>query len=124
MAVMPESLREPKPSEAEVVVAAQARGRRGIPSADILQSSTTMVGVCVTVIGLFRALGISRETIADNILAVDAVVFLVSAASAYSSLRLSSSRLRRAFETIADVSFLIALVVIVAVSALIAYELG
>jgi hypothetical protein len=121
---MPESLREPKAPELELSPAAQARGRRGIPSADILQASSTMVGVCVTVIGLFRVFGKSHETAADNILAVDAVAFLVSAASAYGSMRLSSSRLRRLFETTADVTFMVALVVVVAVCALIAYELG
>jgi hypothetical protein len=121
---MPESRREPKPSEVEVVPATQVRARPGIPSADILQASSTMVGVCVTVIGLFRVFGKSHETSADDILAVDAVAFLVSAASAYCSMRLSSSRLRRLFETTADVTFLVALAVIVAVCTLIAYELG
>ena len=121
---MPESRREPKPSEVEVVPATQVRARPGIPSADILQASSTMVGVCVTVIGLFRVFNKSQETVADNILAVDAVAFLVSAASAYCSMRLSSSRLRRLFETTADVTFLVALAVIVAVCTLIAYELG
>jgi hypothetical protein len=121
---MPESAHEPKHPELGAVSAFQLRAGRGIPSSDILQSASTMVGVCVNVVGLFRVLGKSQETYADNILAVDAVVFLLSAGAAYVSLRLGSPRLRRLFETAADLTFLLALAVIVVVCAIIAYELG
>ena len=55
----------------------------------IFTVSAAMVGVCLTVIGLLRVIITIRkfDTIADDILAMDAVVFLVSCLLSYWALR-------------------------------------
>ena len=67
---------------------------RGL-SAHILPTSATMVGVCMTVlsIGHLAPRGDIRVVI-DKLLAVDAIVFLVSAVLSFMSLRPGQSRLR------------------------------
>ena len=94
-------------------------------SVHIFSVSAAMVGVCLTVIGLFRAavrLGASA-TIGDNLLAVDALIFLFSCVSSYGALRTRRSLSRRRLERIADALFLTALLLMVIVTAFVAYEL-
>ncbi|MDN2712831.1 hypothetical protein O0880_25780 [Janthinobacterium sp. SUN118] len=72
---------------------------RGVParglSAHILPTSATMIGVCMTVlsIGHLAPRGDVRVVI-DKLLAVDAIVFLVSAVMSFMSLRPGHARLR------------------------------
>lgn len=89
----------------------------------IFSVSAGLVGVCLTVIGLLRVIVQSGhiDTIADNLLAIDALVFLVACLFAYLALRASGARGRR-FERIADITFLVGLTVMVVIAALIAYE--
>ena len=72
----------------------QGLSARGL-SAHILPTSATMVGVCMTVlsIGHLATRGEVRVAI-DKLLAVDAIVFLVSAVLSFMSLRPGQSRLR------------------------------
>ncbi|HWE42175.1 MAG TPA: hypothetical protein VG432_06710 [Gemmatimonadaceae bacterium] len=90
----------------------------------IFSVSAGLVGVCLTVIGLFRVIVTSQhvDSVADNLLAFDAVVFLIACLFAYLAIRSRSARTRR-FETIADIAFLLGLTIMVAVSGLIAYEI-
>jgi ABC-type Na+ efflux pump permease subunit len=93
-------------------------------SAHILAVSAGLVGVCLTVIGLFRVIIRSQhvDSIADNLLAVDALFFLVACVLAYLALRAREPMRARRIERVADVVFLFALVVMAVVSGLIAYE--
>src|SRR5687767_2681108 len=78
-------------------------------SAHILPTSATMIGVCITVIGLvrlFEAAG-DASTIIDKIVAGDSLMFLAAAFMSYLSMR--SGRRRRHLESYADVVFMIAL---------------
>ena len=83
-----------------------------------------MVGVCITVIGLFRVVSRSAhvDSIADNLLAVDAVVFLASCFLSYLALRARTRHHIRRFEQGADYLFLAGLVMLSVVGVLIAYE--
>lgn len=87
--------------------------------------SATLVGVCLTVIGLFRTVGRLRGIIslADNILSLNAIVFLASCIAAYTALRTRESHLRRRRERIADMLFLTALAMMTVTCAVIALEL-
>jgi hypothetical protein len=91
----------------------------------IFSVSAQLVGICLTVLGLFRVMirlqGVSR--IADDLLALDAIAFLGACVFAYASLRSSSEQRRRTLERVADVTFGVALVLMTAVCALIAWEL-
>jgi hypothetical protein len=91
----------------------------------IFSVSAQLVGVCLTVIGLFRVIVRLKnvDSIADNVLAADAVSFLVACSFAYASLRSRTVRRRRALEQIADVSFLASLLLMTAACGLIAWTL-
>jgi nitrate reductase gamma subunit len=93
-------------------------------SEHIFSVSAGMVGVCITVIGLFRLVSRSAhvDSIADNLLAVDALVFLASCFLSYLALRARKEQQVKRFEQIADYVFLAALTMVSVVGVLIAYE--
>ena len=78
----------------------------------IFTVSAGMVGVCLTVIGLVRVVIAVRQinTFADDLLAADAVLFLISCLSSYWSLRTRSVRRMHLVERLADAVFMLALV--------------
>lgn len=91
----------------------------------IFTASAAMVGVCLTVIGLFQLTAKLQKvsSIGDNLLAVDALTFLISCILSYTALRTRKSRRRYQIERIADFVFISALCLMVIVCALVAYEL-
>jgi len=92
----------------------------------IFTVSSGMVGVCLTVIGLIRVvitLG-SADTLADDFLAADALLFLVSCLLSYWALRSRSVRRMHRLEKIADGIFIIAMIGMVIVCALITYTIS
>ena len=85
-----------------------------------------MVGVCLTVIGLVRVvitLG-TADTLADDLLAADALLFLVSCMLSYWALRSRGLRRMHRLERIADGIFIVAMVGMVVVCALITYTVS
>ena len=91
----------------------------------IFTVSSAMVGVCLTVIGLVRVvitLG-SADTLADDFLAADALLFLVSCLLSYWALRSRGLRRMHRLEKIADAIFIIAMIGTVVVCALITYTI-
>jgi hypothetical protein len=93
-------------------------------SQHILPTAATMVGVCVTVVSIVRLLEATapHASIIDNVLAGDAVLFLVSALLSYGSLRTPGSTPR--LERYGDLVFLSALTILVASSIMLAWEIG
>jgi hypothetical protein len=89
----------------------------------ILSVSAGMVGVCLTVIGLFRVITELKnvDTIGDNLLAVDALAFLTSFILSYIALRRHESKRNYRLEKIADAIFLTALCMMAVICGLIAY---
>lgn len=94
-------------------------------NAHIFGVSAQLVGICLTVLGLFRVIVRLRnvDTIADNLLALDAIAFLGACVFAYASLRSSTRQRRRALERVADLCFGAALLLMTAVCVLIAWQL-
>ena len=94
-------------------------------SVHIFTASAAMVGVCVTVIGLFRISNRMKgiSTIGDDVLALDAFLFLLSCILAYLALRTRRQQRRYRLEIFADRIFLAGLSVMVIICALLAYEL-
>jgi hypothetical protein len=92
-------------------------------SIHIFSVSAAMVGVCLTVIGLFRVIAGSAkiDTLGDDLLALDAFLFLGSCILSYWALRTRSTKRMHRVEQVADVIFLVALSLMVAVCALITY---
>lgn len=103
---------------------APAGGRDDPPlsglSAHILPTSATMIGVCLTAlyISLLGPAGTSRVMV-DKLLAVDALVFLVSATLSFVSMR--SGRRGRRFEARADAIFLAGLGLLALVAMVLAF---
>jgi hypothetical protein len=92
----------------------------------IFTVSSAMVGVCLTVIGLIRVvitLG-TANTLADDFLAADALLFLVSCLLSYWALRSRGLRRMHRLEKIADGIFITAMIGMVVVCALIAYTIS
>jgi len=95
-------------------------------SIHIFTVSSAMVGVCLTVIGLIRVvITLGRaDTLADDFLAGDALLFLVSCLLSYWALRSRSVRRMHRLEKIADGIFILAMIGMVIICALITYNIS
>lgn len=93
-------------------------------SSHILPVSATMVGVCLTVISIIQLVetGRGRDSIIDNVLAFDTILFLLCSILSYLSIRAPDRA--RGLERFADFVFLLGLVLMVVASFMLAYELG
>jgi branched-subunit amino acid permease len=92
----------------------------------IFTVSSAMVGVCLTVIGLIRVvitLG-KADTLADDIPASDALLFLTSCLLSYAALRARSFRRMHVIERAADVVFITAMVVMTVICGFITYAMS
>jgi hypothetical protein len=92
----------------------------------IFTVSSAMVGVCLTVIGLIRVvITLGRaDTLADDFLAGDAFLFLISCLLSYWALRSRSVRRMHRLEKIADGIFNLAMIGMVVICALITYSIS
>jgi len=89
-------------------------------SQHILPTSAQLVGVCMTVISLVKVLHIGHaESILDKCLAIDALIFTISAALSYASIRDSSSG---KLERYADQFFMVGLFELGGCAILLAFE--
>ncbi|QRY77916.1 hypothetical protein JVX91_20250 [Pseudomonas sp. PDNC002] len=77
----------------------------------IFSVSATMVGVCLTVIGIIRVILTLRQEdlIIDDLVAINMMFYLVSAFCSYWSLRTHRTRRGQRMANIADTVFLVAL---------------
>ena len=94
-------------------------------SVHIFTVSAAMVGVCLTVIGIMRmVITVQREdTLADDFLAIDAVLFLISCFLYYWALRTRTIRRMHRVEKVADSVFLLALLVMTVICGFITFAL-
>src|SRR5437660_7522180 len=91
----------------------------------IFTVSSAMVGVCLTVIGLIRVvitLG-TADTLADDCLAMNALLFLISCLLSYWALRSRGWRRMHRLERLADGIFIFAMIGMVVVCTLITYTI-
>ena len=92
----------------------------------IFTVSSAIVGVCLTVIGLVRVvitLG-KADTLADDLLAGDALLFLVSCFLSYGALRSRGARRMHRLEHVADGVFILAMIVMVTICAFLTYAVS
>lgn len=85
----------------------------------IFTGSITMVGVCITVITLFRVMKTSMQTYADEILAIDTFVFIAAALFSYAALRKENNH---RLERLADILFFGGMLVMPVVGIIIIYS--
>jgi hypothetical protein len=83
-----------------------------------------MVGVCITVVGIVSLIEVQAAmvTIIDELAAVGAVTFLISTLLSYVSLR--ARRVSSRLERLADLVFLLGLLILVISGVMIAWEVG
>ncbi len=87
--------------------------------------SAGMVGVCLTAIGLLRLVAAQTkvQTLGDDLLAVDALLFVVCAFLAFWSFKTNGPNTRRRLRLLVDVLFLTGLAAMGAICAVIAYAI-
>lgn len=90
----------------------------------IFTVSATLVGVCLTVIGVLRIVKRLQGVaiLADQVLSVNAMGFLAACMIAYAAVRTEGVERRKRLERSADVVFLFSLAMMTVVCALIARE--
>ena len=95
-------------------------------SIHIFTVSSAMVGVCLTVIGLIRVVITfgKADTVADDLLAADAFLFLVSCLLSYSALRTRFKHRMHLIERIADGIFILAMILMVTICGFITYAIA
>jgi hypothetical protein len=98
------------------------QGKSADISQHILPVAATMVGVCMTVITVMQLAPKNRvSSIADQLLAVDSLIFLASTFLSYWTIRPSKASLNT--EVWADRLFLVGMAMMVLISFLVAFEL-
>lgn len=106
-----------------------ARRERSALEADlclhIFTASAALVGVCLTVIGLLRVVIATTKvgTIADDLLAGDATLFMVSCLLAYWALRSRSVRRMHRLEKAADAIFLTGLLLMTVICGVVTWAI-
>lgn len=85
--------------------------------------SGNMAGLCITGVTLFYTVGSASRaaTIADELLAICAVIFLLCAYVIFFALRTKNIRLTSLLEKIADILFIIGMTLMVTVGVVMAY---
>ncbi|MFO1436317.1 MAG: hypothetical protein U1F34_08220 [Gammaproteobacteria bacterium] len=96
--------------------------QNGVLSKHILPTSATMVGVCMTAVGLAKLWETHQPTHIDEVMAFDGLLFLTSAVSSYLSIRYNN-RMSLTLEKVADRIFMIGLCVMVITSFAFAYSI-
>lgn len=88
--------------------------------------SAGMLGVCMTVVGVLNVVTALRrvDTIADDLLSVDAMIYLLSCLVAYWALRTKHVSRNKVLERVADGLFLFGLVISAVATAIIAWALA
>jgi hypothetical protein len=88
----------------------------------ILPNSATMVGVCIMVISIVKSLntGLTNYLI-DKALAIDSLLFMVSALLSFSSIRLEQSN--QDLERWAEIIFLLGLVSMTLITVIFSFEI-
>ena len=92
---------------------------------NVFAISATMVGVCLTAIGIIRLITSQTriETFGDEMLAADAVIFMVSSFLAFWSFKTKRPRLRHILRLIIDGAFIVGLTVMVIICSVIVYAI-
>jgi hypothetical protein len=91
----------------------------------MMSMSAAMVGVCLTVVSVYKLLVKQNDLshFVDDLMTLDALLFLASCFFAFCALKMSPGRRRVRFELGADALFFIALALMAVVCALITYSI-
>lgn len=93
-------------------------------STHIFSGSITMIGVCLTVISLIRVNNTLRqsESLSDNFLFLNIILYLVSGFLSYMSIRSKKKKNKSKFNFLSDISFLFSISLTVIICGYIVFE--
>ncbi len=93
-------------------------------SGHILPASATLIGVCVTLVGLVKVVEVKTgNSQVDEYAALGAIAFLTCSVASYLSMRCSANEnLSYWLEQVADANFIAGLIAITLIATLFAYE--
>lgn len=94
----------------------QQKQRKEALSYHILLTASTMIGVCLTVITIFKVTDFHLKTYADELLGIDTLLFISSCFLSYISIRQGNNK---KIELVADNLFLAAMSILVFIGMLI-----
>lgn len=88
--------------------------------------AAAMVGVCLTAIGILHVVIVMRRvnTMADDLLSLDSVLFQIATLTSYFALRTGSAVRLHRLERIADLTFIAAMLLMTMVALFITYVLS
>ncbi len=90
----------------------------------ILPAASTMVGVCMTVISIIKLVGTRSFPYIDHMLAIASLLFLLSSAFSYYSIRHENEyRLSATVENVADLAFMTGLAIMTIVVFTLVYKI-
>jgi hypothetical protein len=91
----------------------------------ILNQSSMKIGMCLTLLGLIKVVeGVKNVTsIVDELLAIDAVGFLISSIATYYALKQAEGDSKRRAGKIGDMIFTLSLLVLAVICGVLAFEL-
>lgn len=91
--------------------------------AHVFSASAVMVGVCITVIGIFQVINSLRKenSLGDDLLAINAIMYLATTLLSYWQLRTKNRNRNHSLEKIIDVLFIAALIFTTVVAGLITW---
>ncbi|MEX3777680.1 hypothetical protein [Pseudomonas sp. MYb118] len=91
----------------------------------VFSASAAMVGVCITVIGIFQVVGTlkSADSIGDDLLAINAILYLITTLMSYWSLRTRQFQRNHLMEKLIDILFLVALTCTTAIAGFITWAI-
>ena len=87
-------------------------------AAYVFSGSNTMVGVCLTIIALFRIMKTGLQTYADEILALDTFIFIIASLLSYAVLRKEKNK---RLEKWADICYYTGMIIMSFVGLIIIY---
>lgn len=92
----------------------------------IFTSSSVMVGVCLTVVGILRVVITlrTRDTLSDDFLAINAMMYMLAAVLSYGGVRTRSTRRNHRLEYMADAIFIAGLIFTVVITGFIAWAIA
>ena len=93
---------------------------------NVFAISAGMVGVCLTAIGILRLVATQSEvqSIGDEMLAIDAVLFVTCSFLSFWSFKTRDMSVRARLRSAVDILFMLALVAMVGICAIIAYAVA
>ncbi|MFU2327995.1 hypothetical protein [Pseudomonas sp. NFX98] len=91
----------------------------------VFTASAAMVGVCITVIGIFQVVSTLRsaDSMGDDFLAVNAILYLITTMLSYWSLRTRKMARNHFLEKLIDILFLTALTCTTGIAAFITWAI-